>query len=145
MSSNYGLSPEEERKLQQVICQGDARVIVDWADVLGKQLAYERLTTSQIRNVYGTVKQIQMSWEQNPSQAFKEAILLIPKLHYQVARQSEKNRGLALHSFERVMVPALKLLAESEGEAERLTRFTNLADFFEAILAYHKKYGGREN
>jgi len=136
------LSPDEQRKLEQVICQGDARVIIDWADTIGHKLADASLTTSQIRNVYGTVKQIQLSWAQNPTQAFREAVLLIPKLHYQVARQQRNKAGL--QAFERVMVPALKQFAEARDEEERLRRFKNLADFFEAILAYHKKYGGRD-
>lgn len=142
--SESALSPDEQRKLEQVICQGDARVIIDWSAEIGKKLADEKLATSQIRNVYGTVKRIQLSWAQDPTQAFRETVLLIPKLHYQVARQDRKPGFQGLKSFERVMVPALKLFSEGKDEEERLKRFTNLADFFEAILAYHKKYGGRD-
>ncbi|MCE5260315.1 MAG: type III-A CRISPR-associated protein Csm2, partial [Chloroflexi bacterium] len=111
--SASALNEEETRKLEQVICQGDARTIIGWADSLGQQLVAGYLTTSQIRNVYGTVKQIQLSWEQNPTQAFREAILLIPKIHYQVARQAGKKGSQGLQSFESVMVPALELLAKS--------------------------------
>lgn len=143
-TGTQGLNDEEKKWLEQIICQGDVQRIVKWADKLGQKMVEGGLSTSQIRNVYGTVKTIQLSWKQDPQQAYRDAVLLIPKLHYQVARNEKKSGSQGLKEFERVMVPALELLAEGKDEEERFQRFTHLTEFFEAMLAYHKKYGGRD-
>lgn len=136
-----GLSPQEQSRLEAIIVGGDANTLVTWADDLGKGLARD-LTTSQIRNIFGTVRQIWMTWDQDPEGAYRRAVLLIPKLGYQARREEERKRT-GLLQLERVLTPALELVAKAP-KAERKQRFQNFVDFFEAILAYHKKHGGRD-
>jgi len=137
-----GLSPQEQSRLEAVVAQGDAVQLVEWADALGKTLARKELTTSQIRNIFGAVRQVWMTWDQDPEGAYRQAVLLMPKLGYYAKR--ERGRGKqGLAELERVLVPALELVAKAPEE-ERKQRFKHFVDFFEAILAYHKKHGGRD-
>lgn len=136
------LTQEETKKLKSIVEDGDALTTVRWADNLGDSLASNRLTTSQIRNFFGEVRQIQLTWDQGPEAAYRRAVLLIPKLGYHAKRaRGRAQRGL--EALERVLSPALELVAEAP-EAQRRVYFMNFVDFFEAILAYHKKYGGRD-
>jgi CRISPR-associated protein Csm2 len=136
------LTQEETKNLQKIVEAGDALITVRWADELGQSLANNRLTTNQIRNFFGEVRQIQLTWDQGPEAAYRRAVLLIPKLGYHAKRaRGRAQRGL--EDLERVLTPALELVAEAP-ETQRRTYFMNFVDFFEAILAYHKKYGGRD-
>lgn len=123
------------------IIQGDAVLsaekTVEWAQRLAKALKAADLKSSQLRNIFGQVRQIEMSWPLNDEkteyagQANRDLILLKPKLAYQAGR-----------------VPAVAPLAEvlTTGidlvEGNR-TYFQRFVDFFEAVLAYHKAEGGK--
>ncbi len=119
-----------DQELEQIIA-GNAKKLVEVAERLGQDFA-NGLSTSQIRNVFGEVKRLQMKG-QFDQQAARELILLKPKLAYQAGRH------------DRTKVPQLaKVLSaaiDRVGSDQR--RFENFVDFFEAILAYHKAYGGR--
>ena len=132
--------------LKKIIEQGDVVLLVEWADKVGQALAHEGLSTSQIRNVFGTVRQIQLRWDKPGSdvekQAFRDAVLLRPKLAYFAERGKGGERGAGgMDILQRVLDPALELVGE--GNQPRLDRFSHFAEFFEAIVAYHKRYGGK--
>lgn len=103
-----------------------------------------RLSTSQIRNVFGEIKRIQLrvAGEASKLSANKTDFLLLkPKIAYAAARagKTEENHGAL--KFKKIMTQAhneVKL-----GTAGDLKRFENFCDFIEAILAYHKAYGGK--
>jgi len=133
-SGTTRLSPEEYRKM---IVEGDARTLTDLAETIGTSLA-RQLTTAQIRNVFGTVRQIEMSWgprasESGRKHAARQLLLLKPKLAYQARRQ----RGKGVQDLADVLIPAIDLVGEDRE------RFQNFVDFFEAILAYHTAAGGQ--
>jgi len=130
--------------LSAIIVEGDARVLVEVAERLGQALARppdrrDQLTTSQIRSVFGTVRQIEMNWpvldeeDDRARRSGRELILLKPKLAYQARRAS----GRGVENLRSVLDPAIDLI----GNDRR--RFQNFVDFFEAILAYHKFFGGQ--
>lgn len=128
------LSSEDCRS---IIVDGDAEVLVKQAGSIGTALADE-LTTSQIRNVFGTVRQIEMLWRpqgtaEEHGQAVRQLLLLKPKLAYQAKRQ----RGRGVEKLEGVLVPAIDMV---EGNRDR---FQNFVDFFEAIVAYHVAAGAK--
>ena len=135
-SDSSGLSRED---YQKIIVEGDAKALTDHAEVIGTRLARQlKLTTAQIRNVFGTVRQIEMSWEPRASdseckQAARQLLLLKPKLAYQAKRQ----RGKGVEDLADVLIPAIDLIGEDRE------RFQNFVDFFEAILAYHTAAGGQ--
>ena len=106
------------------IIENGGEPLVTAAEILGRKLA-RNLKTSQIRKVYGAVKKIQMSDEFSQN----DLIMLKPKLAYAAARKPE--------------VEDLKeTLTKAINEVDNDEKFKNFVDFFEAILAYHRAFGG---
>jgi len=117
-----------DRELDQILA-GDANALVQVAERLGQDFA-NGLSTSQIRNVFGEVKRLQMKGFNE--QVARELILLKPKLAYQAGRHGGKVKELA---------KVLSRAIDRVGSDQR--RFEHFVDFFEAILAYHKAHGGK--
>lgn len=125
----------------RIIIQGDAvlsaQKTVEWAQRLAKALKVADLKSSQLRNIFGQVRQIEMSWPLNDEQsgyagqANRDLILLKPKLAYQAERVP------AVVALAEVLAMGIDLV---EGNRMYFQRFV---DFFEAILAYHKAEGGK--
>lgn len=109
---------------------------VEFANGFGEHIARNGLTTSQIRNVFGEMRRIQMNEYINEKTAF---ILLKPKLAYAVKRHNSK--GLTdFYNFFEIAYDQVDTSNDATGSVE----FENLMNLTEAILAYHKYYGGRE-
>lgn len=119
-----------------IITQDEPKMLVEEAEAAGEMLAGNKLTKSQIRNLFGTVRQIQMNWPSSLSpeeekSRVRELLLLKPKLAYQATRQ----KGV------KPLADVLDLAIDQvDGRRER---FQRLVELFEAILAYHTKYGGK--
>jgi CRISPR-associated protein Csm2 len=103
-------------------------------------------STSQLRNIFGPVRQIELMWpEAKPENqkdadvlkksaaAFRQVVLLRPKLAYLV------NRDKKLAEMGQILGTAIDEIAAVESPVERYARFKRFVEFFEAILAYHKK------
>lgn len=126
----------QEEDLKKIIQDGDSKLLVDQAEKIGQSLA-RQLTTSQIRNIFGTVRQIEMSWsaqadEKEQQWAVRQLMLLKPKLAYQAKRE----KGQGVQQLAGVLVPAIDLVGQNRDH------FQHFVDFFEAILAYHTASGG---
>ncbi len=119
--------PVNQQQVQQAIREG-GKPLVDAAEKLGKHLVSRELTTSQIRNIYGMVKKMEMQ-EFDPH----EFILLKPKLAY--AARRARSRGA--DDLKTVLSWAID---EVGSDTQKFSRFV---DFFEAILAYHVAAGGK--
>ncbi|GAB2596416.1 type III-A CRISPR-associated protein Csm2 [Spirosoma areae] len=113
---------------------------IRFAEGFGSHLERNKFTTSQIRNVFGEIKRIQMSGFANGRTDF---LLLKPKMAYAARRAQDKDRqATGAADFERVMKLAHEAVkARTPNDDER---FENFCDFIEAILAYHKAAGGRD-
>lgn len=125
-----------------------AQTLVEWADRLGKSLKEQGLTTSQIRAIFGEVRQIQAAWQQKREQAFRRLILLKPKMAY----RARKERGKAVENLVSILIPAVDLVIQASPKPSEAApgaannqddNFQRFVEFFEAILAYHKAYGGQ--
>ena len=128
--------------LKAVITQSDpasTKLLVEHAENLGRQLKNANLTTSQIRALFGEVRQIdaQLSTEDMGDQerALRKLILLKPKMAYRARRE----RGRGVEELTNVLDPAIDLVVDEANSKENFKRFV---EFFEAILAYHKAAGG---
>lgn len=102
------------------------------------QLWCKDLKRTQIRNIFTEAREIDAAWDNNPMQTMRRLNLLKAKLAYQQAR-NEKSEGL------RGLVDALTKAIDEVGkapEAVRTERFRRFMDLFEAILAYHRAFGG---
>lgn len=119
--------------------------IAEWAKSFGKDLTESSngkkpLTTGQIRKFYGEVKRIGASIENNKS----DVVMLKPLLAYAVGRD-KNNRGenkTKIEDFEKEIRTALTAIRYDQNLASDFKHFEQL---FEAIVAYHKFYGGKEN
>ncbi|MFQ6614346.1 MAG: type III-A CRISPR-associated protein Csm2 [Fidelibacterota bacterium] len=111
------------------------RDAIGFAEWFGRELAYDHFTNSQIRNIYGEVKRQQMS-------GYNEAKLLLlkPKLAYAAKRQSGRNSEQAAERLKTLLAGGIDAVVSSPDPA---ASFENFADFFEAILAYHKANEGK--
>lgn len=108
---------------------------INYTSKFGEYLAKNGLTTSQIRNIFGEIKRIQMNQFSENKTAF---LLLRPKMAY-AAKRANTNGAT---EFEKVMKLAHDAVASgTDGDSKR---FENFCDFVEAILAYHKAAGGRD-
>lgn len=124
--------------LPQIIQDGNAQLLVDQAKDFGTAAFQAGLTKSQIRGIFGTVRQIDAGWDKNsPQQNLRKVLLLKPRLAYQAAREP-KVRPLA-----DVLIAAIDLVALGTDPGEQRKRFDYFVDFFEAILAYHTAAGGK--
>ncbi|NJN67939.1 MAG: type III-A CRISPR-associated protein Csm2 [Chloroflexaceae bacterium] len=134
-----GLVTHED--LKHIIEEGNHAVLITQAERVGRELS-RQLTTSQIRSIFGSVRQIELDWQapqrhpitERVRRAQREFFLLQPRLAYQARRE----RGRGVEELRDILTPALQLVGTDHQ------RFRNFVDFFEAILAYHKAAGGRE-
>lgn len=137
-----------EKVIKSFIVNDDPKTLIETADAYGKWLASRdvSLTTSQLRNLFGAVRQIHMGWPNDPAGSYRQAVLLIPKFHYQAQRTFEKGgRGkLGLRELEKALVPALEAAIDPSDEETRKERFSRATEYFEALVAYHKKHGGKD-
>ncbi|MEP0861577.1 MAG: type III-A CRISPR-associated protein Csm2 [Ignavibacterium sp.] len=105
-----------------------------FSEFFGRYLVRLDLSTSQIRNVYGDVMRLKMKGF-NPN----ELMLLKPRLAYTTERKGTDGS----RKFREKIENALDKVIFSEDKSKQETRFQNFANFFEAILAYHRSFGGK--
>jgi len=119
--------PVSKEEIIKSIREG-GMVLVQVAEKLGPRLEDGKLSTSQIRNIYGMVKRMEM-------QTFDphEFALLKPKLAYAAkrarARGAEELRDVLSWAIDEV--------------GQDANKFNRFVDLFEAILAYHVAAGGK--
>jgi CRISPR-associated protein Csm2 len=107
-----------------------AKRMVEYAEKLAIDI--KDVSTSQIRNAYGTVKKLEM--QQFTEKSYRELLLLKPKLAYARGRTEAKKKD-TFKKLEDALSAAID--AVDVKQPETFKRFCN---FFEAILAYHKAY-----
>lgn len=115
--------------------------MVKYTDEVGKYLAplYKKekqcLSKSQIRNVYGEIKRIQFKGI-DTVEGKTSFMLLKPKVAYAEGR----NQTMGLSLFKKVFDEAWTITSENLSNKT----YENFCALLEAILAYHKAYGGQD-
>lgn len=139
-----------QKTLEQIIAEDtpeSIQALTETAERIGKRLARD-VTTSQIRNIFGTVRAIEQDVKTTddnkplPLHVQRELQMLRPKLAYQYGRVQGRDDDpgkAAMGALTKILSDSISLV----GADTR--RFRNFVDFFEAILAYHRRYGGRTN
>lgn len=114
-------------------------VLVRYSEQLASQLVRDGLGTSQIRNIFSEVRQIESMWRSGGQSqaAMRRLILLKPKMAYQAARERK------VENLVKGLSEAIGFVERAENDAQQEERFTKFVELFEAILAYHKAKGGR--
>ena len=124
-----------------------AETLVKEADDLGRNFKNQGMTTNQIRAIFNEVRQIQGMWkisdgsdekDLHREKALRRFILLKPKMKY----RARKERGNAVSALVDELMPAADLVIAEKDEEKQDANFQRFVEFFEAILAYHKSYGG---
>ncbi|MEJ5315307.1 MAG: type III-A CRISPR-associated protein Csm2 [Anaerolinea sp.] len=142
------MSAITENDVKKIITQdATGELLVRMADNFGKELKELNLSTSQIRSLFGEVRQIQGEWavarqkrpqaEAERQKVLRRLILLKPKMEYRARRE----RGQAVRTLVDVLKPALDAVTQAPADKQD-EYFNRFVEFFEAILAYHKAYGG---
>lgn len=110
--------------------QADKDLVI-FAETMGKYMANNGLTNSKIRSIFGEIKRIQMGEFDKEKSSF---YLLKPKVAYALGRE-KTNKGLQL----------FKLLFDKSSEYVNSQKcYLNFCNLVEAVLAYHKAYGGKD-
>lgn len=138
--SNEKLKERGVKGIPKWIKEGIDKHAILFAEEFGKFLAKppgknSSLSTSQIRIAYGEITRLKMKPD-------RSAMLLIkPKLAYAAKRANNSDAYVYLRD---VIGEGINTVADApkDDEEEFERRFKNLAQFFEAVLAYHKSYGG---
>ena len=138
-SEKKNMSPGEiarEIKGLEKMSDLSAEKLVSFADNLGEFLANRaRLKTSQIRKFLDAVNSIKSRGRAKRGEASffqRETLLLKPKLAYAAGRQKNEVKPLM-----EVLDPCMDKVKDEED-------FLNFSRFVEAIVAYHRFYGGKE-
>ena len=115
-----------------------ARWLVLFGERLGAYLALTGVSTSQIRNAYCLVKNLDFTLSTRSQQEsidpplYRRMVLLKPRLAY-----AAKREGGGLNQLSEILGNAIQNSVKTVGD------FSRFSQFFEAILAYHKAYGGK--
>ncbi|NWF51093.1 MAG: type III-A CRISPR-associated protein Csm2 [Ignavibacteriaceae bacterium] len=116
--------------------------MIESCQEFGRRFSDNDLSTSQIRNVYGEVKKIQMKnsmLKENEKMEIIPLRMLLPKLAYSAARAKKKGTD----ELKDVLSKGIETVLEDENNSkEIIKRFEMFSNFFEALLAYHKAEGG---
>jgi len=111
--------------------------MVAFAEQTASGLVRDNLRSTQIRNIFTEVRQIEAVWNQNPARAMRRLQMLKPKMAYQAARQRQ------VEKLRDVLVEAIDEVEKQPAGEKRNQAFQRFTDLFEAILAYHKAQGGK--
>ena len=125
---------------QAWITVGADEGMITFADKAGKYMAplhpngdRECLSKAQIRNVFGEIKRIQLKGIDKP-EGRSAFLLLKPKVAYAEGRN--RTKGLTL--FKKIFDKGWQYAGKSQAT------YNNFCALLEAILAYHKAYGGKD-
>jgi len=123
------------------------------AEEKGKSYANPKdgIKTNQMRNVFSNILSIKNQYNRyvtnnlhndiNFDELNRELMLLKPKIAYAVGRASGYSKE-KYRDFYNLNKTAIKSVINSEN---KITAYENYFALMEAIIAYHKYYGGKEN
>lgn len=116
-----------------------AEEIVGWAEKLGEYLVDQGLTKSQIRKFLDAVIRIN-NLHQEKIDYRAHAMLMKPKLVYAVGKAKKIIKGEEIDP----VGPLMHVLSPCIDKIYTKEDFDRFAQFVEAIVAYHKFYGGKD-
>ena len=111
--------------------------LVEFAEQTARTLVGSGLETTQIRNIYTEARYIEALWSQDSSRALRRLIMLKPKMAYQAKRKHQ------VSLLRDILIEAIDEVAKHSPGIQQNQAFQRFLDLFEAILAYHKAYGGK--
>ena len=127
---------QDKESIQRIITEDyDGKELVEFSKRMGKQFVKDGLTKSQFRNIFSEARRIEAYWGKDPVTAERRLNLLIPKLAYQVGKDPDQ-----IEYFADVITEAITQVNRSVDKEKSFEKFM---DLFEAMLAYHRSFGGK--
>jgi len=114
-------------KIESIIVNDDVDILLELAKKIGKELASAKLSKGQFRNLFDSIKRIEMEGEFSR----RKLVLLKPKMEHVVSRVSKEKKE-SMQNLRDVLSVAIDSVG---SDAKRFERFV---EFFEAILCYHE-------
>jgi CRISPR-associated protein Csm2 len=120
-----------------IITQDDPKLLVEQANKLSNKLRSDEATKTQVRSLFGTLRQVELLWpiivddekkQKKRDEAYRELILFGPRLSYQANR----------HPTLQELATTLQKGIQSINKEDRNT-MKRLVEFFEAVVAYYGK------
>ncbi|MFC7193133.1 type III-A CRISPR-associated protein Csm2 [Halocatena marina] len=113
-----------------------AQKVNNTGDRIGEMFVEQGVSTSQLRKVYGEIKQAEneFKFEDSPEQAKRTLLLLKPHLAYAAARK--ENMSVVNKKISNLIDPVIK-----NNSSEEMELFFRL---MEAIVAYHAYYDNKK-
>ena len=135
---SQSISPEDKARIQEIFsADPEGKKLVEFAERIGKKVCEEGLTRSQIRTVFSESRNIDTSWDPGDEVAsLRRLNLLKPKLAYQASRESKAG----MKSLSAILQEAI---GQAVNSSDKSKGFRTFMELFEAILAYHRSYGGQ--
>jgi CRISPR type III-A-associated protein Csm2 len=117
----------------------DVTLLINAANDLGRDL--KPIRASQLRHVLDAVVRLRARWRQpgaNAAALTRATQLLKPRLAYQAARQNERPQGpQPFHTF-------AEMVSVMVDRVQEQADFEEVAEFVQAVVAYHRFYGGQD-
>ncbi|GIV28178.1 MAG: hypothetical protein KatS3mg027_1992 [Bacteroidia bacterium] len=109
--------------------------MIEYCSKIAKILVDVKVTSSQLRNIYGEILRIKMKRNKRIDSK-NDLILLKPKLYYNNSRmQKELGKEIFNKFIKNHLEKAIKIAIDNFNNDKI---FNNFHNYFEAILAYHK-------
>lgn len=115
-------NPEHLETLEKIIKKGNVKFLNEFCYKLGEEYVKEKLSTSQIRNIFNEVQDMK-EYDEVKLQ------LLRPKLAYIAGRHQKTTPVIKEH---------LQPMLDAAIEMTDKDTFKNFKNFLEAIVAYHR-------
>lgn len=115
----------------------ESKRLVEWAEILAAYLVGVGLKTNQIRKFLDGVRKVEANIKMNDPKKFSLRDVLLLKVHLAYA----KGRQESVKALMLVMDKAIDKIREGE---EGFRDFDCFVKFVEAVVAYHKFYGGKD-
>jgi len=113
-------------------------VLIEWSEILASLLVGNDLKTNQIRKFLDGVRKVEVNVKKKRPEDFTSSDVVFLKVHLAYAQARQKSvKPLML-----VINNAINMVKESGTEGYK--DFEQLVKFTEAIVAYHRFYGGSD-
>ena len=113
--------------------------LIEWAQILALLLVAENLKTSQIRKFLSGVRGVEIKIKRNAPEEFTRQEVAFLKVHLAYAKARQQT---AVKPLMDVMTAVIDKI-QDEG-VEGFEDFNVFVRFVEAVVAYHRYYGGSE-
>lgn len=108
------------------------------------EVSYSEIKTNQVRNIFSHINTIKNKFNKEKNWELLDTLLILtkPKLAYAVGRVESKQR-YHYEDFQKLLDEAINKTIDTPSEKKE-NAYENFFALIEAIVAYHKFYGGKE-